>query len=240
MAEVSTAPSPSHPLGSGWGQLLWPVPDAQERVDQSRGFLLLGSLRSWRQMGEQSAGKGYGLMVRKELQTASPRGSQEWQVPCWRSPVGLWPGPCCGHTALLDRTKGCRLFMELGLTPGAASGLGCRPDHLAAGCPLLAQPPTPPPGPAPPLHHRHPWSRPACPLEPPRLPPVSVVSVLVPAPLPVDGNSFFSGSAQSRFPMKPCRNHETWLECPGLPHSPLAAGLFPSVCLLPVMSAVTL
>lgn len=171
MAEVSTAPSPSHPLGSGWGQLLWPVPDAQERVDQSRGFLLLGSLRSWRQMGEQSAGKGYRLMVRKELQTASPRGSREWQVPCWRSPVGLWPGPCCGHTALLDRTKGCRLFMELGLTPGAASGLGCRPDHLAAGCPLLAQPPTPPPGPAPPLHHCHPWSRPACPLEPPRLPP---------------------------------------------------------------------
>lgn len=80
-------PSPSRPLGSGWGHLLWPVLDTQERVDQSRGFLLSGNLQSGGQMGEQSAGKGCGLMVRKELQTASPAG-----VGSGRCPAGavLW------------------------------------------------------------------------------------------------------------------------------------------------------
>lgn len=185
----------------------------------------LRELVVWGQMGEQSAGKGYGLMVRKELQTASPRGSQEWQVPCWRSPVGLRPGPCCGHTARLDRTKGCRLFMELGLTPGAASGPGRRPAHLAAGCPPPAQPP-------------HPTSRPGT--SPPRDPALLAPSLWSqrwswPRPWP--------SSCGWKVLLRICSqrvSYETRLECPSLPHSPPAASLFPSVCLLPFVSAVTL
>lgn len=37
------------------------------------------------------------------------------------SPAGR-PRPCCGHTAHLDSLKGCQLFIEHILTPGAATG----------------------------------------------------------------------------------------------------------------------
>ena len=188
-------------------------------MDQSRGFLLSGSLRSGGQMGEQSAGKGCGLVVRKELQTASPRGSQEWQVPRWCSPVGLLWSHCP-----LAQTKGCWLFMELGLTPGAASGPGRRPAHLAAGCPPPAQPPHPTSRPALPLPGtQHSWPLWSQRRSQPR-----------PWPLSCGWKVLLLRICSQRL------SYETWLECPGLLDSPPAASLFPSVCLLPFVSAVTL
>lgn len=165
-------------------------------------------------------------MVSKELQTASPRGSREWQVPRGRSPVGLRPGPCCAHTARLDRTKGCRLFMELSLTPGTVSGPGRRPAHLAAGCPPPAQPP-------------HPTSRPGT--SPPRDPALLAPGLWSqrrsqpqPWPLSCGWKVLLLRICSQRV------SYETRLECPSLPPSPPAAGLFLSVCLLPFVLAVTL
>lgn len=216
-------PCPGRPLGSGWGTCsgLSRMPEREwTRAEGSCSRAACGLGGRW---ASSQRVKGAGSWLGRSSRQQVPAGARSGRCPAG---AVLW---ACGQGLLwshcpLGQTKGCWLFMELGLTPGAASGPGRRPAHLAAGCP----PPAPPP---------HPTSRPALPLPGTQHSwPLWSQRRSQPRPWPLS-------CGWKVLLLRICSqrlSYETWLECPGLLHSPPAASLFPSVCLLPFVSAVTL
>ena len=185
-------PCPGRPLGSGWGTCsgLSRMPEREwTRAEGSCSQAACGLGGRW---ASSQWVKGAGSWLGRSSRQRVPAGVRSGRCPAGAVLRACGQGLLWSHCPL-GQTKGCRLFMELGLTPGAASGPGRRPAHLAAGCPLPAQP-------------LHPTSWRHFPAPGPSTPGPSCLRDCPspgPGPYPADGKPFFSGSVHSGFPMKP-------------------------------------